>query len=321
MQIKEVFITSVGLYPQLITLALDLLLEQVGRNITDVVVIHTRPDPKTESPAGSDEKRPAELMDDCLQTLREEFKNGLYRDDFRCALQLIPLTWPNGSPLHDVLSPEEISIFWGVTHRLVRDFKAQGYRVHLSVAAGRKPMALYSLTTAQALLREDDFVWNLITETRAIMGPLHLDEKVNGRSFEAHLVKIPFVPAHEQVRVIFFDEGDDPDLATQVLIQRQSQQALQDLLLFAGHTEEKHPDQLTEREAEVARLVIQGHTNRQIALQLGLTHNRIRNLVVEIYDKAAAWFGLERHRINRAFLGYLLRPYLDWFDAGQHPLA
>lgn len=321
METSEVLITSVGLYPQLVTLTLDLLLEQPGRNITNVIVFHTTPDPNTPAPGGEHGKKPADLMRGCLKNLRQEFRNGRYRDDHQCRLDLISLRRSDGTPLRDALTPDETRIFWRVMYRTVRDYKASGYRVHLSVAAGRKPMALYSLITAQALLREDDFVWNLVTEAQAEKGPLHLDGEINGRAFQAELVEIRFIPAHEQVQVIFADEADDPETATLVLINRKARQELESLIDFMEPAEgTRGPDQLTACEAKIACLAARGLANKEIASRLNYSPNHVKGtLSEEIYDKLANKFMLDRSRVSRVVLAYLLRPYLDWLDAGRHP--
>ena len=319
---REVFISSVGLYAQLVTLTLDLLLQRPGQNVTDVVVLHTRPDPAIP-PYPGQERRPAELMDDCLATLRNEFSHGRYRDDVPFELRLEPITQPDGRTLFDVRSPSEIDAFWGGLFRTVRAFKARDYRVHLSVAAGRKPMALAGLSIAQLLLQPDDYVWNLQTDVHAEQGPLHIDELVDGRPFEVNLVQIPFVPAQDQVLVIFADEEEGPKVAARMLIDRQSRHELKRLIAFMKQDpDDHHPDNLTPAEARIAELAARNRTNQEIAYELSLSMNTVRNTLSEdIYPKLASRFELDEDWVRRPVLANKLRPYLEWLDSGAPPLS
>ncbi len=45
---------------------------------------------------------------------------------------------------------------------------------------------------------------------------------------------------------------------------------------------------LTTREAEVAQLVGEGHTNRKIAEQLGISEQTVKNHLTAVYDKTGA---------------------------------
>ncbi len=45
---------------------------------------------------------------------------------------------------------------------------------------------------------------------------------------------------------------------------------------------------LTTREAEVARLVGEGHTNRKIADRLGISEQTVKNHLTAVYDKTGA---------------------------------
>ena len=52
-------------------------------------------------------------------------------------------------------------------------------------------------------------------------------------------------------------------------------------------------DQLTAREVQVATLVWQGHTNREIAGTVGTTEQVVKNYLRATFDKLGVWSRLE----------------------------
>ena len=62
-------------------------------------------------------------------------------------------------------------------------------------------------------------------------------------------------------------------------------------------------DQLTSKEIQVATLVWQGLTNREIARIIGTTEQVVKNYLRNIYDKLGVW--------NRVELAL-------WYEARQH---
>ena len=52
-------------------------------------------------------------------------------------------------------------------------------------------------------------------------------------------------------------------------------------------------EQLTEEETQIAALVFQGQTNREIAAQFGMTEQVIKNHLRGLFDKLGVWSRLE----------------------------
>jgi DNA-binding NarL/FixJ family response regulator len=53
------------------------------------------------------------------------------------------------------------------------------------------------------------------------------------------------------------------------------------LVVLRGET----PKNLTPRQHQIMKLVTRGLTNRQIAIELGIKENTVKNWLVKIYDK------------------------------------
>ena len=50
---------------------------------------------------------------------------------------------------------------------------------------------------------------------------------------------------------------------------------------------------LTEKEIQIAALVFQGQTNREIAAQFGITEQVVKNHLRRLFDKLGVWSRLE----------------------------
>jgi len=123
----QTLIATVGSEPQVVTLVLDLLFDK-GYPITKVMVVHT---------CGKDVR-------DALKALSVEMG----------ALQ--PISFEKIGVIHehrpvtDNLTHEDAGAFLRTIYQVVLKEKRAGRVVHLSIAGGRKTMAVYGMVAAQS---------------------------------------------------------------------------------------------------------------------------------------------------------------------------
>jgi len=136
----QVLIATLGSEPQVVTLVLDLLRAK-GYSIAEVLIVHT---------AGR-------AVQPALKRLADEFAAS-----GACPSRLIPVENDNW-PIADVLTEADTAAVLRTLYRTVLAQKRAGNVVHLSIAGGRKPMAVYGMVVAQLLFDEDDRVWHLLS--------------------------------------------------------------------------------------------------------------------------------------------------------------
>ena len=100
-------------------------------------------------------------MSSTLERLRTEFNSGFYTSPL--ALETIGLRTTT-DPLADVDSREGAAAAFGAIYRAVHAEKMAGRRVHLSIAGGRKTMAVSDMAAAQMLFGMDDRLWHLVSQ-------------------------------------------------------------------------------------------------------------------------------------------------------------
>lgn len=137
-------IATLGSEPQVVTATLDLLLQR-GEPILETVVVHTTP---TQLP-----------MHQVLLTLNQAFAQPPYATQVR--LTCVSLRDGAGELLEDILSAEHAQVLFNTLYAQVLHAKQRGRRVHLSIAGGRKTMAIYGMLAAQLLFDEQDCLWHL----------------------------------------------------------------------------------------------------------------------------------------------------------------
>ncbi len=119
---QQVLIATLGTEPQVVTLALDLLRAK-GYAIAEVIVVHTV----------------GEVVPPALLRLAEEFARtgaGVYRP--------VPVEGQDG-PVEDIVTEANTAALLRTLYQVVLAEKRAGRLVHLSIAGGRKPMAVYGM--------------------------------------------------------------------------------------------------------------------------------------------------------------------------------
>ncbi len=239
---RAVFVATLGAAPQVVTLTLDALLAQ-GVSVERVVTVHTLPD------------RPP--IQQSLARLEREF---LYVRPYPEQLVFAPhlLAGENG-PLLDVVTSEEIDTAFQSFYTLLRQLKYSGYQVHLSLAGGRKTLALLAMAAAQVVLNTEDALWHLVSPTALL------------QSQELHAPR--------------------PDMVTLVPIpivrwgrfSPQSHSRAQDFLA----------NELTRAEREIVLLLLrEGLSNSALARRLGKSPKTVSNQLSSIYAKLQAYYHL-----------------------------
>ena len=283
---EAVLIAPIGTKPQLVTIALDLI-QGRGEMVCEVVVLHTSLE------------RPETLA--AVSRLQEEFRQA-YPD---IQLRPICLCDERGIPLPDVDSEASAREAFRVLYREVKAAKQAGRRVHLSIAGGRKIIAVYGMAVAQLLFDPDDRVWHLFSVPSLIQS-----RALHPGPGEADLIRVP-VLRWSEVSPALTDLilSDDPFDA----VRRQEELRRTDALRVAREFAE---GELSPAEREVVRLVVcEGLTDAEIAERTCRSVKTVGHHLSSAYQKARAFFGLQR--ADRHTLTSLLAAY--YWELGKLP--
>lgn len=280
--IQSVFIATLGTEPQVITAGFDLLRRR-GENIQKVLVVHTC-------------QPPGEPIAIAVQTVEQEFNQ--YPPYKHVSLELLPIKDSAGLPITDVNTPQAAEAAFRLLYQHILAAKQNGLRVHLSIAGGRKTLAVYGMLAAQLLFDDEDRLWHLYSA-----GDFLNERRLHPtRTDDVHLINIPLVlwsctaPAF-----LDFTTIQDPFAA----LERQRQLRLDEVM-------EKQRafvlGVLTASEERVVReLVAHGRSDQEIATSLNISPRTVESHLQSAYNKAEAHW--EITDINRAGLISLLRLY------------
>jgi len=282
----SVLIAPVGSKPQLVTIALDLVLER-GENVQEVIVLHTTL------------HRPATRI--AVARLGQEF----HRAYPVVRLRPICLCDERGMPLDDVDSAPAAREAFRVLYREVKAAKQAGRRVHLSIAGGRKIIAVYGMAVGQLLFDENDRVWHIFSV------PALIESKaLHPGPGEAALIRVP-VLRWSEISPALTDLvlSDDPFEA----LRRQEELRRADAQRLAREFIER---ELSPAEREVVRLVVcEGLTDAEIGERTCRSTKTVGHHLSSAYQKARATFGLTR--ADRHTLTALLAAYYGYFDSAK----
>ncbi|MEA3340317.1 MAG: CRISPR-associated ring nuclease [Chloroflexota bacterium] len=274
----SILIAPVGSKPQLVTIALDLL-RQRGESVREVVVLHTTLDQQANRAS--------------IVRLGKEFPRAYPG----IRLRPICLCDERGIPLHDVDSEPAAREAFRVLYREIKAAKQTSRRVHLSIAGGRKIIAVYGMTAAQLLFDSDDRVWHISSATALVAS-----KALHPTPGEAALIRVP-VLRWSDISPSLTDLilSDDPFDA----LERQEELLRADALRLARVFVEQF---LTPAEREVVKLVVfEGLTDTQIADRTCRSAKTVGHHLSSAYRKARATF--ELRRADRHTLTSLLSIY------------
>lgn len=274
------FIATLGTEPQVVTAALDLLHEK-GETIKKVIVLHT-----TTS---------STLIDQAVQTLQTA---SLIYQQKGITWNMNPLTGPDDELLTDVETPSASRSAFRILYATIQKAKKRGQKVHLSIAGGRKTMAVFGMVAAQLLFDQQDQLWHLYS------GGEFLDSKrLHPRpGDDVHLIPIPVVQWSKVAPMLLdFADIDDPFKALERQADLRMTERLEDMRAFVKGS-------LTPAEERVvAILVKQGLSNHDIAAKLHLSPRTVEEHLRSAYSKAADQWDLTN--VSRTHLISLLNLY------------
>ena len=150
--IDSTFVATMAGGPQIVTFALDNLLQR-GEVIQEVIVVHLSPqaDP---------------LTGQALAKLAAEFPDDRYAGH-PCRLRFFPIR-RGTEKLDDIRDEAEANAAWSAIHELVASLKAQGRRLHICIAGGRRMLALLTLSAAMLHFDHNDRLWHMYTPAEFI---------------------------------------------------------------------------------------------------------------------------------------------------------
>jgi CRISPR-associated protein Csx14 len=268
---QPVLIATLGSEPQVVTLTLDLL-QAKGHAIAEVIVVHT----------GGATVRSA------LKTLAKEFSA---RET--CRYHLAPVE-RDGWTVADFVTEADTAALMRTLYRTVLAEKRAGRAIHLSIAGGRKPMAVYGMVVAQLLFDGDDRLWHLLSEDWRPGDERVMHVRPGDR---ISLVPIPVLrwstvsPVLTELAV-----REDPWEAIQTQRSIQQQEDRRRKQEFIEH-------HLSRAERELVRLACQGLDNAAIAKQLHKSEKTVANQFTNVYEKLHEWRGFRKDiPVSRAVL-------------------
>lgn len=164
--------------PQVVTFALDELLRR-GEVIEEVIVVHLSPQ---DDP----------LTGQALSKLAAEFLDDRYAGR-PCRLRFFPIRQGNRR-LEDIRDDAAVNAAWSSIYELIATLKAEGRRLHVCIAGGRRICALVAMSAAMLHFDHYDRMWHLYTPAEFI------ERARDGRVMHARpedgvrLLQVPVVP-------------------------------------------------------------------------------------------------------------------------------
>lgn len=286
----DALVATIGVEPQVVTLTLDALRER-GFPIAYVCVLHPN------------EKNPA--IATALQRLRKE-QNFYRTSGVNLRWRFTPIREGNHYP-EDFATEQDVALLLRVIYKTVKDLRRRGYRIHLSIAGGRKVMTAMGMVVAQLLLDEHDHVWHLLSEGKLLQSKAMHAQKAD----EVALVPVPvlrwsLLPSTVQEILLW----DDPYRAIERQRQLQQHQRWQLLNSFW--------QKLTLAEREVVKaLVKHGGKAEDLAKRLNRSPKTVRNQLQSVYAKYRDHFDLPFETKVRERLIADLAPVLPSLEEGE----
>lgn len=256
-------VATLGLQPQIVTRALDLLLDEIEPELASVYIIHT----------------------DVLLTRHPHWQSLNHFGAYLAAtypqlsFDFLPIKSDDGRTVRDVETPDTAELAFKVIFNTVRKLKQAGHPLHGLIAGGRKSMIVYTMISAQLLFDEEDQLWHLFS-TLETQDP-HVPR---GQRDKSYLVEIPILHLAglmPMVRELILNSSD-PTRAARLYRKHESVEQIVRLQRF-------YQEDCDQVDRKILRLAYKGWGNREIGDAVGLTEspvtNRITNMARRFYRR------------------------------------
>ena len=291
MQTDSTMVATMAGGPQIVTFALDDLLRR-GEVICEVIVVHLAPqaDP---------------LTGQALVKLAAEFSGDSYADR-PCRLLFFPLRH-GGKKLGDICDEAAASAAWGATYKLIAALKAQGRRLHVCIAGGRRILALVAMSAAMLHFDHDDRLWHMYTPADFI------EQARDGAIMHARpedgvrLIRVPLAPWGA-----YFP-------ALRALTQASPMEVMATQTRWLDATERARcravVERLTPRQSDVLRAFAAGRRPQEVAETLCVTVKTVHaHKTIILSECRNAWELPEGTRLDYYFLREKFRRYFQVLD-------
>lgn len=273
---STILLATLGGQPQLITFALDALIE-MGEDVTEVVVLYL--------------SREGSRVNQALEKLSLEFVGDHYAHlNKPCRLRAIPLR-DGLTRLTDIQTDQHAIATSDTLLELMTDLRKQRQPLHLFVAGGRRMMALLLVPIAQLHFGHEDKLWHIYT-------PDEFQEAARGGAImhappEAgvRLIRVPLLPLGVQFPAL-------RELATLTDLPKREAMSQADKAMCQAVW-----DNLTDRPRQVLRLLATGSTPQEVASQLAISLKTVSSHQTLIFDECRNAWGLPaKPRLDYHFL-------------------
>jgi CRISPR-associated Csx14 family protein len=263
---KSVLIATLGTEVQVVTSVFNLL-TKLGEVISRIEVIHTT--------------SPNPLINSAIDILETEFNVTDYHG--KTSLALIPMKTSEGYPVEDATTPEETQAVFRCLYNTVKENKKSGYKIHLSIAGGRKTMAVFGMLAAQLLFEDDDSLWHLYSGGEFLSSKRLYPEPGD----DVHLIPIPVVQWSNVAPILLdFSEIDDPLEALILQEDLRIKERLEDMRSFVLGA-------LSPAEERVVGLLVKsGLSDNELAEALSLSPRTVEQHLRSAYRKASDHWSL-----------------------------
>lgn len=254
------YVATLGLQPQVLTRALDQLL-QIEPGIELATVIHTsafRPHPAWPTFA--------------------HFQEYMAQRYANIGWEWIPIERSGETPLDDVDTPYGAEVAFQVIYNVTRDLKRRGYRLHSLIAGGRKSIIVYSVISAQLLFDANDRLWHIFSEDehhRELGLRPHVEDRL------VQLVEIPVLYVSRVAPLVreLILYSDDPARAVRFYREHEDVELLIRMQRFF--------DECDPIDQQIILLRFQGMPNLAVAENVHLSDsavtNRLKNVAERFY--------------------------------------
>lgn len=281
---RSVLLATLGGQPQIVTFALDRLLERSA--IQEVIVVH---------PAATDHRVQA-----ALDRLAAEFAHDRYAGR-PCRFQAVELAGPAG-PLDDLSDEASAEDALNAIHALIRRLKQERCRIHACISGGLRIMSLLTISAAMLHFDHQDRLWHVYTP------PSTRERADEGATMHAapsagvRLIEVPLVPwgaYFPALRALASANAGEFRQAQVQHLDSQHRQRCQQVW-----------DHLTRRQREILRAFADGLYPEEVAEQLSISSKTVDVHKSTILRECEIAWGLDKRKrldyqtLHRFFAGF-----------------